>query len=108
MYAVRSTPAGVTVVDNDVPNDGGEPVRIRAASICASYPAMTSPPASSRRPTPCPTTSRPSSARSAFTPSDRYRIVFTEGGVEMKPQRCWPASFGTASFVLRQRLVPPW
>jgi 2-desacetyl-2-hydroxyethyl bacteriochlorophyllide A dehydrogenase len=36
MRAVRSTPPGVTVVDTDVPDGGGELVRIRSASICAS------------------------------------------------------------------------
>ena len=36
MRAVRSTPPGVTVVDVDVPDAGGEVVKIRSASICAS------------------------------------------------------------------------
>ena len=36
MRAVRSTPAGVTVVDVDEPDGAGELVKIRSASICAS------------------------------------------------------------------------
>ena len=36
MRAVRSAPAGVTVVDVDEPDGAGELVKIRPASICAS------------------------------------------------------------------------
>jgi 2-desacetyl-2-hydroxyethyl bacteriochlorophyllide A dehydrogenase len=36
MRAVKSTPPGVTVVDLDVPDEGGELIAIRSAGICAS------------------------------------------------------------------------